>query len=98
MSYQKHLAEDVRLIILKQLADENDLRLNESILDKVLESFGHRKSRDYLRTQLKQLEELGAVRLTEAGSVLVAELLRPGQDHVDRRMFLEGVAQPSAEG
>ena len=98
MSYQEHIAEDVRLIVLRALEDETDLRLNERILERVLENFGHRKSREYLRTQLKKLEELGAVRLTEAGSVQVAELLRPGADHLARRLFLEGVARPSTEG
>ena len=98
MSYQTIIAEDCRLIILRQLAKEPDNRLNETILTRVLESFGHLKSRSYVRTQVRKLEELGAVRVIEAGSVLVAQLLQPGLDHVERRSFLEGVGRPSLEG
>ncbi|WP_153769243.1 hypothetical protein [Labrenzia sp. CE80] len=95
MSYAEHAAADCRLIILKALAKEADHRLNETMLSHVLETFGHSKSRDYIRTQLRQLEDLLAVRLTEAGSVLVAELMRSGLDHVERRAFLAGVLKPS---
>jgi hypothetical protein len=63
----------------------------------VLETFGHRKSRDYLRDQLRWLEEMGAVTLTEAGTVLIAELTRRGRDHVERRVVIEGIARPSPE-
>lgn len=98
MSYSEHATADFRLTILKALATEDDHRLNETLIEKILESFGHSKSRDYLRTQLKKLEDLGAVRLTEPGSVYVAELLRPGLDHVERRAFLEGVLKPSLGG
>lgn len=95
MDYSEHTAQDCRLIILKALARENDTRLNETILNHVLTTFGHTKTRDYIRTQLRKLEELGAIRLVEAGTVQVAELKQPGLDHVERRAFLEGVLAPS---
>jgi hypothetical protein len=95
MSYADHAAADCRLIILKALAGETDHRLNETLLQKILESFGHTKSRDYVRTQLNRLESLGAVRLSAAGSIVVAELLGPGLDHVERRALLDGVLKPS---
>ncbi len=98
MSYPDMVAEDCRLIILKQLAAETDRRLNETILTKVLEKYGHRKTREYVRTQIRKLEELGAVKVVEAGSVLVAQLLQPGLDHVECRSFLSGVGKPSLEG
>lgn len=98
MSYLDVVAEDCRLIILKELAKENDHRLNETILTRVLENFGHLKTRDYVRTQIRRLEELGAIGVKEVGSVLVAELRQPGLDHVQRRAFLEGVGRPSLEG
>lgn len=98
MNYAEHTAHDCRLIILKALAKENDGRLNETILTRVLENFGHLKTRDYVRIQIRKLEEFGAVKVTEVGSVLVADLLRPGLDHVERRAFLEGVGRPSLEG
>mgnify|MGYP000444901735 CR=1 FL=1 len=98
MSYLDVVAADCRLIMLKELAAQSDHQLNETILTRVLESFGHMKTRDYIRTQIRKLEELGAVNSREAGSVLVVKILRPGVDHIERRAYLEGVGRPSAEG
>jgi hypothetical protein len=95
--FRQYIAADVRLIILRDLAVQPDYRLNETLLLRVLETFGHRKSRDYLRDQLRWLEEMGAVTLTEAGTVLIAELTRRGRDHVERRVVIEGIARPSPE-
>lgn len=98
MNYEEHLTQDARLVILKELAEQakrGDGRLNEVLLEKVLDVFGHRRSRDWIRNQLRKLEELGGVHLSEAGSVLVATLTRAGLDHVERRSFIEGVARPS---
>jgi hypothetical protein len=95
--FRQYIAADVRLIILRELVAQPDYRLNETLLLRVLETFGHRKSRDYLRDQLRWLEEMGAVTLTEAGTVMIAELTRRGRDHVERRTVIEGVARPSPE-
>lgn len=97
MSYREMVHQDQRLIILRELAGELDYRSNETILTAVLESFGHRVSRDMCRTQLRKLEELGAVRISQAGSVFVATLTRAGLDHVEGRSVIEGVHRPSPE-
>ncbi|MES0879684.1 hypothetical protein [Roseibium sp. SCP14] len=98
MSYSDHATADYRLIILKALALEKDKTLNETLIEKELESFGHNKSRDFLRAQLKKLEDMGAIKLTEPGSVYVAELLRPGLDHVQLKLTLDGVLEPTFRG
>ena len=95
--FRAFIAADVRLIILRELMGQADYRLNEVLLSRVLETFGHRKSRDYLRNQLRWLEDLGAVTLAEAGTVIIAELTRRGRDHVERRVVIEGIARPSPE-
>lgn len=95
MNYDEAMTTDARLVILKELAAQTDGRLNEVLLEKVLDVFGHHRSRDWIRTQLRKLEELGAVRLAEAGTVLVATITRAGVDHVERRSYVEGVARPS---
>jgi len=97
-AYEEFLAHDARLVILKELAAQADGRLNEALLEKVLDVFGHRRSREWIRTQLNKLEELGAVELVPAGTVVVACLKRPGLDHVERRSVLDGVARPSLGG
>lgn len=95
--FETYLAEDARLVILKELAAQPNASLNETILAKVLETFGYNKSREWVRTQMRKLAELGAVSLTEAGTVLIATLKQPGLDHVKRRVFLDGVNQPSLD-
>jgi hypothetical protein len=97
-SYDEHLTLNARLVILKELAVQPDGRLNEAILEKVLDAFGHRRSREWIRTQLRKLEELSAIKLTEPGTVLVAAITRTGVDHVESRSFLDGVARPSLGG
>lgn len=97
MSFEVYLAEDARLVLLKELHRQTDGRLNDTILTRVLESFGHRRSREWVRTQLRKLAELGAVQLTEVGTVLVADITRAGTDHVERRSVIEGVGRPSPE-
>lgn len=91
------LTADARLVILKELAAQMDGRLPETLLTRVLDAFGHRRSRDWVRTQLRALADLGAVRVAEAGTVMIAAITRAGIDHVERRAVIEGVARPSPE-
>lgn len=95
--YNEFLTLDARLILLKELATQIDGRLNETILTAALDRFGHRRSREWVRTQLRKLAEIGAVANVEAGTVIIATITRAGIDHVERRSVLEGVARPSPE-
>jgi len=95
--YDSFMAEDARLVILKELARQTSGSLNETILQKVLETFGHTRSREWVRTQLRKLEELGAIALVPAGTVMIASLRQAGLDHVERRSLIDGVARPSLE-
>ncbi len=95
MNFDEHMARDARLVILKELAMQTDNRLNETLLQSVLEAFGHRRSRDWVRQQLRFLADLGAIGITEAGTVMIADLRRSGLEHVERRTVLEGVNRPS---
>lgn len=95
--FSKFEAQDARLIVLRALSDDTDGRMNEVILLRILDTFGHRRSRDWLRTQLRHMEELGAIKNSEAGSVFISQILQLGQDHVERRAIIEGIARPSPE-
>ncbi|KGE00989.1 hypothetical protein [Rhizobium sp. YS-1r] len=97
ISFEEHAARDARLVILKGLNEQTDGRLNEVLLTGLLETFGHNRSREWVRTQLLKLKELGAVTLVEAGSVFVASITRAGVDHVQRRSIIEGINRPSPE-
>lgn len=94
-AYTEHRDRDARLVILRELVKQVDGRLNENVLVFALEAFGHRCSRDYVRSQLRKLEEVGAVHISEIGTVMIGSLTRAGQDHVERRSILEGIARPS---
>lgn len=95
--YEEYVTKDARLVILRELAKQNDGRLNESLITTTLDIFGYNRSREWVRTQMRKLEEVGGVRLAAAGTVLVATITRAGVDHVERRSILEGVAKPSPE-
>lgn len=88
------LARDARLAILRELAGQSDGRLNDLLLQRVLDARGYRRDRDWVKTQLAKLDALGAVSLIEAGTVVIARIERAGRDHVEERAVLSGVARP----
>lgn len=94
-SYEHHLTQNARLVILRALAQQTDFRLNQTILMHELDRFGHRRSREWLRTQLLKLQELGAISVMEAGTIMVATLTGLGLAHVERREVIDGVDRPS---
>lgn len=89
------MAADARLIVLRELASQTDGRLNELLLRRVLDDYGIRRDRDWIRTQLRKLEALGAIALRIAGETMIAEITRAGRDHVEARSSIEGVSRPS---
>lgn len=95
MNYDAFVTADARLVILKELSRQPAGQLNETLLTSVLDTFGHRRSREWVRTQLRALADVGAVSIMEAGSVFIATITRAGLDHVQRRAVIEGVAKPS---
>lgn len=89
------IAGDARLTILKELTRQTDGRLSDLLIRKVLDLYGITRDRDWIATQLRKLESLGAVEVTEAGSILIARITRVGRDHVQERAILSGVSRPS---
>lgn len=94
-NFQRFRDEEARLIILKELADQVNGRSTETMLTHVLDAFAIPASRDYVRSQIRKLQEVGGVTFQEIGSVMIAEITRAGSDHVQRRCILEGVRRPS---
>jgi len=97
MSYLDHVVADARLVILRALSKQVDGRLNEVLITAELDAFAHKRSREWVRTQLNKLEELGAVVNVTQGTVMVASITRLGLAHVERREVIDGVARPSPE-
>lgn len=96
MSLSEIMEREARLVALRMLAEQSDQRLNSSLLrEELADRWAINRTREWLHTQLRFLADIGAVRLTEAGSVLIAEVTQRGLDHVERRIVLDGVKRPS---
>jgi Fe2+ or Zn2+ uptake regulation protein len=97
--FTEHVARDRRLVILRALHMDHDYRLNESVLQTVLDDFGHSVSRDRVRSDLDWLKEQGLVK-TElvANRIVVATLTQAGADVATGRAQNHGVNRPSPRG
>ncbi len=98
MNYRELLEADRRLVILKALAEDPGYSHNESVLQSVLDLFGHRVSRDQVRTLLSWLAEQGLVETETVASCLVARLTPRGADVAAGRVLVPGVKRPSPSG
>lgn len=96
-SIAEQIKENQHLIILRALAATNDGRLNETLIARELDLFGHRLSQEAVRTLLRSLQDRAAITIDMAADVImIAELTQRGQDHVERRGCpITGIALPS---
>lgn len=92
------IAQEARLAILRALAAQTDGRLSDILLKRTLDIYGYRRDRDWIRTQIRKLADLGAVSLHEAEEVLFARIEAPGRDHLEQRSVIEGVMRPHEAG
>lgn len=96
MSLATIIEQEARLVVLRTLAEQSDLRLNSSLLrDDLAERWAINRTREWLHVQLAYLADIGAVTLTQVGSVRIATLTARGLDHVEHRVVLDGVKRPS---
>jgi hypothetical protein len=93
-SLDQAISEEMRLRILQQLENQVDGQLSIVLMKRVIDSYGFRRDRDWIETQLRKLEALGAVSLSQPGGILIARIERPGLDHVEERSVLAGVTRP----
>jgi hypothetical protein len=89
------IRQEARLIILRELYDQGNYALNDSILQATLETFGIAKSREWVREEIAWLEHMGAVKRVVQGSAVIAQLVQRGIEHVERRQPIEGVKRMS---
>lgn len=99
MSYENDtIRPDARLIILKALAGQPDYRMHSGYISKELMRFGIDRPREWIHGELDWLEQMGAVTLTKAGSVVVAMITEKGQRHLRLSIAIEGIDRPSLPG
>lgn len=89
------LDEDQRLCLLRSL-NEAGGSANESVLQTCLEAYGHRISRDAVRTHIAWLEEQRLVGVEDMCGCMVATLRGRGQDAAEGRARVPGVKRPRA--
>ncbi|HFS8942370.1 TPA: ArsR family transcriptional regulator [Enterobacter roggenkampii] len=91
------LDQDQRLVLLRSLLDCGD-SANESILQTCLQTYGHKVSRDTVRTQLAWLREQGLVTLSDVSGCYVAEITGRGDEVASGLITVPGVKKPRPRG
>ncbi len=93
LSFDQLKTADMRLVILRSIADDGD-SLNESIIQDILDLYGHNVSRDRVRTEMRWLEEQGLVGIDDVSGILVARLTGRGVDVATGKACIDGVKRP----
>lgn len=96
MSIKELLTEDQRLVILRSLHEMHGYEANESIIDSCLHAYGHKISRDVVRSHLFWLQEQGLVSLRDVGDCQIARLTGRGEDVATGQAVVPGVKRPRA--
>ncbi|WP_163266481.1 hypothetical protein [Chelativorans alearense] len=92
MSLDRIIREEARLIILRSLAEQpNESATSSALRELLAEMFAIVREREWVEQELDWLKEMGAVRLTPAGSVKIATLQPRGKEHLAHQRFLAGV-------
>jgi hypothetical protein len=92
------ITSDIRLVILRALAEDLGYSHNESIIQSVVEAFGHKTSRDCIRTELHWLEEQHLLGLSDVAGCLVATITKRGADVAAGNATVPGVKRPGPRG
>lgn len=92
------LIPDIRLVILKALEQDLGYSHNESIIHAILDKFGHKCSRDMVRTQLAWLAEQSLIVLEDVAGIYVATITQRGADAATGAATVPGVKRPGPRG
>lgn len=95
MTFDNRMREEARLIILRELSEQIDECLGSERLRLRLRDFAIRVEREWVHDELRWLQQMGAITLTDAGSILIGTLTEKGARHVAREIAIEGVLRPS---
>ena len=93
MPYKNIVQEDQRLVILRHL-EESTGTANDSVLQKVLAAWGHKVSRDKVKTHLHWLDEQGLISIETVLNTDVATITGRGHDVANGCVEVPGVGMP----
>jgi Fe2+ or Zn2+ uptake regulation protein len=94
LNYKQLITSDIRLVILRALAEDDGYSLNESVLQSILAMFGHKVSRDRVKTELAWLAEQGLVKIDTVVNIQVASITGRGMDVACGQVVVPGVKRP----
>ena len=97
MNYCELVSADARLVILRMLAQDPGYSHNEYVLSAALASYGHKLSKDRIRTELAWLDEQQLIHLEDVSGVKVARLSSRGADVAAGTATCPGVKRPGPE-
>jgi hypothetical protein len=87
--------EDMRLVILRSLEQTGGYSCNDSILQDILKTFGHRCSRDQVRTELSWLKEQGYLTYEVLSTgTYIATITQRGTDVARGDITVPGIKRP----
>ncbi|MGL5187912.1 MAG: VpaChn25_0724 family phage protein [Plesiomonas shigelloides] len=97
MSLKELVTADQRLVMLRSLEEMPGYEANESLLDACLDQYGHKISRDAVRTHICWLAEQGLITQRELGNTMIAKLTGRGIDVATGSATVPGVKKPRPE-
>lgn len=97
LSFEALKTADMRLVMLRSIDEDGD-SLNESMLQDVLELYGHTVSRDRVRTEMRWLEEQGLLSIDVIAAIMVGRLTGRGADVATGKATIDGVKRPRPKG
>lgn len=89
------IREEARLIILRDLFSQPNYSNRDVYLMQELESYSIKKSREWVREEMRYLERVGAVKITTIEDLMMARLLPKAVEHLEDRIIIEGVKRPT---
>ncbi len=90
MPIQQVLNEDQRLCLIRSLNDAGGTA-NESVVQDCLDAYGHKISRDKVRTHFAWLKEQGVIAVEDLAGCQIATLTGLGYDHIESRSTVPGI-------
>lgn len=99
MSFKQLIIEDIRLCILRLLAEDQGYSHNTSILQTALGRLGHTVTRDQVETNVAWLNDQGYLTTNiPTEGVTVAKITQAGLDVAAGRTTVPGVKRPGPQG
>ena len=90
-SFEEHLTEDRRLVVLRLLMDSTGYQANAYIIEAALDDLGHRVSGDRVQADLAWLAEQGLVNISSVAGVTIARITPRGHDVARGKARVPGV-------